>query len=1399
MAEEGVRLLDPGGTSAVPGGRAVALHSFDPSMHRACVRLRVGQIVGVHDCLATGWCEVATREEQGWAPASFLMDLGRWNTRRSLEGLPTSEPTDLYVRVAPSEPLPALELPGSPAALLRPVKRHAQAFYDALSSGVPVARPAADFGRSVQLLDNDAEYLLRCMPVSRRAVREYGETRIRLLTEQVDALLALTKDAGPEMRLSLVQQLNAVLHTAGQAADAALDQVQGEALDVMYGPGVPEHWTDESGSQEPNGVDPAEAEPSNSEASGEPVPKGDVEAAAARLGALIGPGDSDAQSDESVETELCSGACIEADLQSDVGIEGDATLSIQEDAVRPGMPKDGAPAALTEAAVISECTAFFEACSVAAESRAIAAERTARSPPAVLGVQTRPLATPPLESPTADEELCTLSPSEAIACVTTVNDQLLSVIAAFIGHVHTFAAEDSAPSYHRLLVMLDEATSFGNALLAIVRAVQLQEGAAWLASASLERLAAVHRTLRSALTAMITATRRMSAPGQSGDAHKALVLSKAAPVLRIGNECLAAVLSALEWAPGSLSLAVIGPPTVRQSKPAVAPVPAAVAPVPAAAPGPTAEARASEPLAAPVHASQVRPITNALEGTPHSMLGALAPPARPPGSEAAGKSTPRTRALRGEMAAAGVSPDSSGDSGSVASILAGDTSAAESIKTQMTTPRSQASQTKPRSDAGSERGAEQAADLTEWQPPQPRASGEQGRTQHPGTWPGAEAYSYETSMANGMYHGNPSTWYTCDGGPHSQDPHSWHGYPQGGYPHPHSQNAYGWGTYDGSAAANMYDASGSADYADTTMGTQEVASAAAAAPAAPAAPAEDHAAKADGSPARSSRPHKHRRRRKAHRQNRLEDEVVYSADDGRVLGGTLPGLVEVMTQRDAGADPAFTRAFLLCFRLFTTAEGLGNALLVRFRSSRAGGAPDGGPIRQRIVNFFCVWLEHHWNPTQDSGVLPAVSQLLHSGARDEQVAHLCTRLGALLRRRRRLGTGAQHMVISADDASGEARLRCVLLTKQGEQLPLGLSGNDAAESQRTDATQLYSSAPNGTRHLAAPSPVLARSLVAALRQARSPAAVPVLEFDPLELARQITVVESRLFCSILPDELLHRTAAYSGSHDRSPAPHVRAMGTLTTQLTHWIGECILAVEELKKRAQVLRFFIRLGDAALALQNFNLLMGVQGALNSCSITRLRRTWHALSSKTRAAAERQRAVVDPARNFAAYRRALNASRGPALPFLGLVLTDITFCLEGNPATRTFGTGPRRMINFVRYMRVAHVVSGVQRRQEPYVLLEQPEVQRFLQTLVAQSKAASQGSHAAVADALYQRSLQLEPRERPKPALTLSSSGSPTSSAAGSPRTPAPPAEPRGSHSSSKSVELRIPVLDTLMRRA
>ena len=332
-----------------------------------------------------------------------------------------------------------------------------------------------------------------------------------------------------------------------------------------------------------------------------------------------------------------------------------------------------------------------------------------------------------------------------------------------------------------------------------------------------------------------------------------------------------------------------------------------------------------------------------------------------------------------------------------------------------------------------------------------------------------------------------------------------------------------------------------------------------------------------------------------------------------------------------------------------------------------------------------------------------------------------------------------------------------------------------------------------------PSPVLARSLVAALRQARSPAAVPVLEFDPLELARQITVVESRLFCSILPDELLHRTAAYSGSHDRSPAPHVRAMGTLTTQLTHWIGECILAVEELKKRAQVLRFFIRLGDAALALQNFNLLMGVQGALNSCSITRLRRTWHALSSKTRAAAERQRAVVDPARNFAAYRRALNASRGPALPFLGLVLTDITFCLEGNPATRTFGTGPRRMINFVRYMRVAHVVSGVQRRQEPYVLLEQPEVQRFLQTLVAQSKAASQGSHAAVADALYQRSLQLEPRERPKPALTLSSSGSPTSSAAGSPRTPAPPAEPRGSHSSSKSVELRIPVLDTLMRRA
>ena len=95
------------------------------------------------------------------------------------------------------------------------------------------------------------------------------------------------------------------------------------------------------------------------------------------------------------------------------------------------------------------------------------------------------------------------------------------------------------------------------------------------------------------------------------------------------------------------------------------------------------------------------------------------------------------------------------------------------------------------------------------------------------------------------------------------------------------------------------------------------------------------------------------------------------------------------------------------------------------------------------------------------------------------------------------------------------------------------------------------------------------------------------------------------------------------------------------------------------------------------------MAVLAALNSSTVTRLKRTWDGLSNKHRQSLEGLRKVTEHTRNYAEYRARLRAAAPPCLPFLGLYLTDLTFCSEGNPTHRPSPLDPSmRLINFDRY---------------------------------------------------------------------------------------------------------------------
>lgn len=184
--------------------------------------------------------------------------------------------------------------------------------------------------------------------------------------------------------------------------------------------------------------------------------------------------------------------------------------------------------------------------------------------------------------------------------------------------------------------------------------------------------------------------------------------------------------------------------------------------------------------------------------------------------------------------------------------------------------------------------------------------------------------------------------------------------------------------------------------------------------------------------------------------------------------------------------------------------------------------------------------------------------------------------------------------------------------------------------------------------------------------------------------------------------------------------------------------------DVKKRALVIKHWVKISRECLALHNYDSLMAIICALHSSNILRLKKTWEALSQKTLTTLEQLGSVVDVSRNYAVLRQRLQDHVSPCLPFVGLYLTDLTFVDVGNHTTRQLQRDGdpegRPVINFDKHMRTAKIIGELQRFQVPYALTEVPELQDLIQAQI-ESVRASDDSNL---QSHYRRSLLLEPRE-------------------------------------------------------
>jgi len=229
-------------------------------------------------------------------------------------------------------------------------------------------------------------------------------------------------------------------------------------------------------------------------------------------------------------------------------------------------------------------------------------------------------------------------------------------------------------------------------------------------------------------------------------------------------------------------------------------------------------------------------------------------------------------------------------------------------------------------------------------------------------------------------------------------------------------------------------------------------------------------------------------------------------------------------------------------------------------------------------------------------------------------------------------------------------------------------------------------------------------------------------------------MECNLFCAIQSEEILE-----GGQEGSKPPVNVRAVTSLSTVITGWVAESILNEVDIRKRTTLVKYFIKLADRCMILHNFATSRSILAALDSSTISRLQQTWMGVPQKQKLQLDSVRKLADHARNYHEYRSRLRETVPPAIPFLGLYLTDITFCREGNPSHRASPlAAEKKLINFSKYHKMARIVQDIQRFQVHYTLKEIQEIQDFLKDAFEKSK-----DHGDLQD-LYRRSLLVEPKQ-------------------------------------------------------
>lgn len=221
----------------------------------------------------------------------------------------------------------------------------------------------------------------------------------------------------------------------------------------------------------------------------------------------------------------------------------------------------------------------------------------------------------------------------------------------------------------------------------------------------------------------------------------------------------------------------------------------------------------------------------------------------------------------------------------------------------------------------------------------------------------------------------------------------------------------------------------------------------------------------------------------------------------------------------------------------------------------------------------------------------------------------------------------------------------------------------------------------------------------------------VLEWPSVEIARQMTLIESDLFKRIEPKECFG--LAWSKKDKRDLAPNIVAISERFNKVNQWVQRTILTEPDLRKRQALLVKFVDIVKELRKLNNFVSINQICSAINSASIHRMKKTMEALNrSDMNLFVGYSSLFHNPP--YRELRRELQmAMPNPAVPFIGMYLTELTFIEDGNRDNASHPTKEGvELINFTKRRLYSETILNIQLYQQtPYNFTRLPYLQYIL----------------------------------------------------------------------------------------